>query len=180
MDCTPPADGDPDALLHDLLATPVGRRWLLKAGLGSAAALGVSGLPHATPAQAGAAGSAPTWQNWSGNIQHLPPTDGEAYYYSPTNLTELKAVVADAQQKHVSIRASGQRHSQPPLVAEDNRTNPSPKPSYYLVDMSCYLDVGENGIELGPGDNQVTVNPGVREDAVDAFLTRHNLMFQTV
>jgi FAD/FMN-containing dehydrogenase len=35
-------------------------------------------------------------------------------------------------------------------------------------------------MELGPGRNQVTVNPGVREDALDAFLTNNNLMLQTV
>ena len=80
----------------------------------------------------------------------------------------------------MTVRASGQRHSQPPLVADDNRNDPPQKPKSYLVDMSCYVDVGENGIELGPGANQVTVNPGVREDDVDAFLTKHDLMFQTV
>ena len=125
-------------------------------------------------------GTAPTWENWCGNLTHLPPTDGEAYYFTPTNLDELKAVVADARQKGVSVRTSGQRHSQPPLVADDNRTAPPAKPDCYLVDMSCYVDVGDNGIELGPGANQVTVNPGVREDYVDAFLTNNNLMLQTV
>ena len=45
--------------------------------------------------------------------------------------------------------------------------------------MSCYIDIGESGVELGPGANQITVNPGVREDFVDAFLTRNNLMFKT-
>jgi hypothetical protein len=126
------------------------------------------------------AGSAPTWQNWSGNIQHVPPTDGENYYFTPTNLDELKAVVADARQNGVTVRVSGQRHSQPPLVADDNRSAPPPSPRSYLVDMSCYVDVGDNGIALGPGTSQITVNPGVREDAVDAFLTKHDLMFKTV
>jgi len=46
--------------------------------------------------------------------------------------------------------------------------------------MSCYVDVGDSGIALGPGAHQITVNPGVREDAVDAFLTKHDLMFKTV
>jgi FAD/FMN-containing dehydrogenase len=125
-------------------------------------------------------GSSPTWQNWSGNIQHVPPTDGEQYYFTPTNLTELKAVLAAAQQKKVTVRVSGQRHSQPPLVTDDNRTSPPPTATCYLVDMSCYVDVGDNGIALGPGPQQITVNPGVREDDVDVFLTQHNLMFQTV
>jgi FAD/FMN-containing dehydrogenase len=125
------------------------------------------------------AGSALTWQNWSGNIQHVPPTDGQQYYFTPRNLTELKAVLAAAQQKGVTVRVSGQRHSQPPLVADDNRTAPPPAATCYLVDMSCYVDVGDNGIALGPGPQQVTVNPGVREDDVEAFLTTHNLMFKT-
>ncbi|MEP7310613.1 MAG: D-arabinono-1,4-lactone oxidase [Acidobacteriota bacterium] len=122
----------------------------------------------------------PFWQNWSGNLKHVSPTDGAKYYFTPTNLTELKAVLAEARQKGVTVQASGQRHSQPPLVADDNRHDPPRAPNAYLVDMSCYVDVGAHGIELGPGVNQVTVNPGVREDDVDAFLTKHNLMFKTV
>jgi hypothetical protein len=122
----------------------------------------------------------PFWQNWSGNLKYVAPTDGATYYFTPTNLTELKAVLTQARQNGVTVRVSGQRHSQPPLVADDNRNNPPPTAQSYLVDMSCYVDVGDNGIELGPGENQVTVNPGVREDAVDAFLTNHNLMFNTV
>jgi hypothetical protein len=134
-------NGETEALLHDLMATPVDRRWILKAGLGSAAALGASRLAwgSAPAVAADVTGSAPTWQNWTGNIKRLPPGDGEAYYFTPTNLSELREVVADARQKQVSIRVSGQRHSQPPLVADDNRNNPTPKPEYYLVDMSCYV-----------------------------------------
>ncbi len=125
-------------------------------------------------------GSAPTWWNFSGNIEHLPPTDGQQYYFTPTNLAELQAVLTAAKQNNVTVRVSGQRHSQPPLVADDNRSAPPPMPNSYLVDMSCYVDVGANGIALGPGPQQITVNPGVREDYVDAFLTQNNLMFKTV
>ena len=125
-------------------------------------------------------GSAPTWQNWSGNIQYVPPSDGANYYFTPTNLAELKCVLTSAQQQGLTVRVSGQRHSQPPLVTDDDRTAPPPAPTGYLVDMSCYVDVGTNGIALGPGPNQVTVNPGVLEDDVDEFLTAHNLMLQTV
>ncbi|HEY5777818.1 MAG TPA: FAD-binding protein [Terrimicrobiaceae bacterium] len=127
-----------------------------------------------------AGGTSPTWENWSGNIKHLPPTNGENYYFTPTDLNELKAVVAMAEKKGVTVRVSGQRHSQPPLVTEDNRADPSAQPKAFLVDMSCYVDIGTNGIALGPGENQVTVNPGVREDDVDAFLTKNNLMMRTV
>src|SRR5262245_37249488 len=122
----------------------------------------------------------PYWENWTGNLQHMAPTDGANYYFTPTNLSELKAVIASATQNGVTVRVSGQRHSQSALVADDNRSNPPQKPDTFLVDMSCYVDVGTTGIALGPGPNQVTVNPGVREDAVDAFLTQNNLMFKTV
>jgi hypothetical protein len=125
-------------------------------------------------------GSAPTWWNFSGNIEHLPPADGQQYYFTPTNLTELQAVLTAAKQNKVTVRVSGQRHSQPPLVTDDNRSAAPSTPDCYLVDMSCYIDVGENGIALGPGPQQITVNPGVREDYVDAFLTQNNLMFKTV
>lgn len=125
-------------------------------------------------------GSAPIWWNFSGNIEHLPPTDGQQYYFTPTNLAELQAVLTAAKKNKVTVRVSGQRHSQPPLVTDDNRNAPPTAPDSYLVDMSCYIDVGDNGIALGPGPQQITVNPGVREDYVDAFLTQNNLMFKTV
>src|SRR5262249_49506143 len=81
------------------------------------------------------------------------------------------------------VRVSGQRHSQPPLVTNDNRGAVPAAPTTYLIDMSCYADLGLDNKELmvlGPGPNQVTVNPGVREDALDAFLTQTNLMLDAV
>ncbi|HUB50099.1 MAG TPA: D-arabinono-1,4-lactone oxidase [Acetobacteraceae bacterium] len=128
----------------------------------------------------GIAGTQTTWENWSGNLLHKPPTDGYGYYFMPTTRDELKAILAQAKALGATVRVSGQRHSQPPLVADDNRNNPPAKPDTLLVDMSCYIDIGETGIERGPGANQITVNPGVREDFVDAFLTSNNLMFRTV
>jgi FAD/FMN-containing dehydrogenase len=101
----------------------------------------------------------------------------------PTNRAELKSVLADAVTKGVTVRASGQRHSQPPLVTNDNRGAVPPLPTTYLVDMSCYADLGPGSKDvmvLGPGPNQVTVNPGIREDELDAFLTQHNLILDTV
>ena len=125
--------------------------------------------------------SAPTWQNWSGNLVHKPASDGGKYYFAPTNLTELKSVLAQVSKvRGAIIRVSGQRHSQPPLVAEDNRAAVPQTTKTYLVDMSCYADLGPARIALGPGKNQVTVNAGVREDELDAFLTEHNLMLKTV
>jgi FAD/FMN-containing dehydrogenase len=126
--------------------------------------------------------SAPTWQNWSGNLVHKPAPDGGKYYFAPTNLTELKSVLAQVSKvRGAIIRVSGQRHSQPPLVAEDNRAAVPQTTKTYLVDMSCYADLPhDQRIALGPEKNQVTVNTGVREDELDAFLIEHNLMLKTV
>jgi FAD/FMN-containing dehydrogenase len=135
------------------------------------------------PKKSGASPSAPTWGNWSENIVHEPPTNGANYYFRPTNLVELKSVLADAVTKGVTVRVSGQRHSQPPLVINDNRGGVLPLPTTYLVDMSCYADLGPGSKDLmvlGAGPNQVTLNPGTREDDLDAFLTQHNLMLDTV
>ncbi|MGH9328328.1 MAG: FAD-binding protein [Terriglobia bacterium] len=127
--------------------------------------------------------SAPTWQNWSGNLVHRPASDGVSYYFTPTNLMELQAVLAGAKAAGATVRVSGQRHSQSPLVVDDNRSALPPATRSYLVDMSCYRDLGpgqDQHMVLGPGKNQVTVNAGVREDELDAFLTQNNLMLRTV
>jgi hypothetical protein len=82
--------------------------------------------------------SAPIWQNWSGNLIHNPAPDGVKYYYTPTNLTELKQVLADvAKRAGATLRVSGQRHSQPPLVVADNRGSVPQTTTSYLVDLSC-------------------------------------------
>ena len=125
--------------------------------------------------------TAPTWENWSGNLKHVPALDNGTYYYTPTNRAELKGMLAEARAKGAAtIRVSGQRHSQPPLVADDNRSDPPKTTTTYIVDMSCYVDIGDQGMVMGPGPNQVTVNPGVREDALDAFLSKNNRMLKTV
>jgi FAD/FMN-containing dehydrogenase len=125
---------------------------------------------------------APIWQNWSGNLVYKPASDSGNYYFKPTNLTELKSVLTEVSKvSGAIIRASGQRHSQPPLVVEDNRAALPQTTKTYLVDMSCYADLAhDQRIALGPGKNQVTVNAGVREDELDAFLTQHDLMLKTV
>ena len=128
--------------------------------------------------------SAPVWQNWSGNLVHWPSSDGTKYYFAPNNLNELKQVLSQvAKISGATIRVSGQRHSQPPLVASDNRGAVPQTTKEFLLDMSCYADLGSGQnqrIVLGPGANQVTLNSGVREDELDTFLTSNNLMMQTV
>lgn len=120
------------------------------------------------------------WRNWAQNIVHTMSIDGE-YYFSPTNLVELQAIVSQAVLAGATVRVSGQRHAQPALVAEDNRL--APNPARWLIDLSCYKDLGPEGnqsIVLHPSETKVTVNTGVREDALDAFLTGHDMMLKTV
>jgi hypothetical protein len=131
-----------------------------------------------------ASSSAPAWENWSGNLLHRPPADGGNYHFMPANLTELRAILAEtAKVAGATLRVSGQRHSQPPLVIGDNRDAAPSATMAFLVEMSCYRDLGpgqDQSIVLGPGANQVTVNTGVREDELGAFLTDNNLMLRTV
>ena len=127
--------------------------------------------------------SAPIWKNWSQNLVHNPPTDGDDYYFTPKNLQELKDVVANAVAAGVTLRASGQRHSQPALVANDNRGKVPSTPKEFLVDMSCYADLGpgkDQNMVVDFANKQITVNAGVREDDVDALLTANNLILKTV
>lgn len=130
----------------------------------------------ALPAQ-----SDPTWQNWTQNIVRQPLPNGRAYYFAPKTLAELQAVVQQSKTDNAVLRVSGQRHSQPPLVI-----GAEPEPSGrldYLVDLSCYADLGPNGDQTMIVDathKTITVNTGVREDEVDALLTQNNLMLQTV
>ena len=46
--------------------------------------------------------------------------------------------------------------------------------------MRMWYRGGKDLIVLGPGQNQVSVNPGAREDDLDVFLTERNLMLDTV
>jgi len=121
------------------------------------------------------------WTNWSGNIE--TPVNNENYF-SPTTLSQLQAIVTGAASKGVALRVSGQRHSQPPLVVADSRGGvPAGSKKTLLVDLSCYADLGPNQdqrILLDPSGKKVTVNAGVREDELDAFLTAHKMMFRTV
>ena len=126
--------------------------------------------------------SAPTWHNWSENLVHEPPTNGAPYYFAPKNRAALQGVISQAVAAGMKLRVSGQRHSQPPLVTDDNRNAVPEKPTEWLIDMSCYADLGSDGTEqmVMDGSNKVIVNAGVREDALDAFLTQRNLILNTV
>ncbi|HKR38174.1 MAG TPA: FAD-binding protein [Paraburkholderia sp.] len=102
-------------------------------------------------------------------------------YFSPTSRAELQAIVRQAVQAGATMRVSGQRHAQPPLVTDDNRV--APTPNQWLIDLCCYKDLGPGGdqsIMLDQAEGKVTVNTGVREDELDAFLTANNMMLKTV
>ena len=128
--------------------------------------------------------SAPEWQNWSRNIVHNAATDGADYYFTAGTESELQGIVQHvAAIDGASLRVSGQRHSQPALVTSDNRGDVPATAKEYLVDMSCYLDLGPNkdqSMVVDVVNKQITVNAGVREDDLDAFLTKHNLIMKTV
>jgi FAD/FMN-containing dehydrogenase len=123
---------------------------------------------------AGAVFPTNAWQNWTRNL-NFPLPAGATTYFMPTTQQQLRDVVLQAAGAGKRLRVSGQRHAQPPLVADG-----AADPNLFLVDMSCYADLGDGTANMVINGNQVTVNTGVREDDLDAFLTGHNLMLQTV
>lgn len=126
--------------------------------------------------------SAPTWSNWSGDLVYQPISAGADYYFSPTTREELETILAQ-RPAGMKVRVSGQRHSQPPLVLADNRTTAPEAATTWIIDLSCYADLGPEGrdvFELDAANLELTVNTGVREDHIDAFLTEHDLMLRTV
>jgi FAD/FMN-containing dehydrogenase len=126
--------------------------------------------------------SAPEWGNWAGDLVYQPISGGEDYYFSPTTREELQTILAK-RPPGMSVRVSGQRHSQPPLVLADTRGAPPEAATTWIIDLSCYHDLGTNGAEvfqLDAANGKLTVNAGVREDHIDAFLTANDLMLQTV
>ncbi len=112
------------------------------------------------------------WDNWTKNISYNATNN----YFSPKNINQLQEILSVAKKNNNKIRVSGQRHSQAPLVV--NGTSDS---NILLVDMSCYADLGPSGdqrIELD--GTTVIVNTGVREDELDEFLSKNQLMLKTV
>ena len=41
-------------------------------------------------------GAQHTWKNWSGNVVYTPSRDGETYYHSPVDRTNLERIVRQA------------------------------------------------------------------------------------
>jgi FAD/FMN-containing dehydrogenase len=50
----------------------------------------------------------------------------------------------------------------------------------FLIDLSCYADLGDGTARMVINGTTVTVNTGVREDELDTFLGQHQLMLKTV
>lgn len=112
------------------------------------------------------------WNNWSKNL-YYSSADGNHYYFMPSSRAELQSIILGAAGK--TVRVSGQRHSQTPLVAGS-----ATSADLVLIDMSCYADLGDGTARMVVNGNTVTVNCGVLEGDLDAFLTNNNLMLQTV
>ena len=88
------------------------------------------------------------WRNWSRNLVHQP-VNGEAYYYLPRNMAELKTVLEVAAANGKVVRVSGQRHSQTPLVVDDNRGVSVASAKNWLVDLDSrptWARVGTNAL----------------------------------
>lgn len=157
------------------------RAWSLALVCASLGACKPKPLPNDPDAHVPLA-AAPVWRNWSGDLVHRPRGDGENYYFSPTGRAELQKILRE-RPVGVKVRVSGQRHSQPPLVLADNRGGAPEAARTWVIDLSCYADLGPEGRDvfvLDAAGGKLTVNAGVREDQVDAFLTEHDLMLQTV
>ncbi len=123
----------------------------------------------------GAVYSDTTWQNWSRNL-YYPLAANQQSYFIPKNLQDLRSRVLQAASTGKKVRVSGQRHAQPPLVANA----PQADPNLILIDMSCYADLGDGTQRMVLNDDQLTVNTGVREDELDTFLTQNNKILPTV
>ena len=108
---------------------------------------------------------------------------------------DLQIILTNAKQQGLKVRASGQRHSQPPQIVESNVMQPFWKKRVVdtiVVDMSLYqdiapIDIGASNVrmkvvsrDLEKREAIVVVNAGTREDELEYFLGKENLALQTV
>ncbi|MFZ9035973.1 MAG: FAD-binding protein [Francisellaceae bacterium] len=124
-----------------------------------------------------------TWENWSGNNQFTPDASDGLYYFTPDNLEQLQQIIKEAANKGKKIRVSGQRHSITPLVINNNSDISTTHGNTWVIDLACYSDLGADGnsnIVLDRDNDIVTVNSGVSETDLDAFLSAHNYRLNTV
>lgn len=123
------------------------------------------------------------WTNWNKNITFKSSSSNKNFYFTPSTRSELLAIIQKAALQHgnVKLHVSGQRHSGSPIVINNSFAERGQQ--QWLIDLSCYHDLGNKGLSNMLIDKQnktVTVNAGVREDEVEAFITSHNLMFKTI
>jgi hypothetical protein len=95
------------------------------------------------------------WKNWSESVWYDAPLS-QKYVKFPRTEEDLRDILADAAENGIKVRASGQRHSQPPQIVDDNRNDGSingcllaptlfvggcKEIELYVVDMSLYQDI---------------------------------------
>jgi hypothetical protein len=141
-----------------------------------------------------------SWKNWSENVWYEGALYWNNYIKFPKTEEDLRDVLADANEKGIKVRASGQRHSQPPQIVEDDRSgvywlkfcgNFGKPMKQFVVDMSFYKDIepdeegGPQGMKVISVDEDkreavVVVNAGIREDEFLYFISQRNLATKTV
>ncbi len=125
------------------------------------------------------------WKNWTGNQYYEPLLNDQPYYFMPTTRDELKKIIQDAASAKgkIKIHVTGQRHSATPIIINAMQSLNNTESVQWLIDLSCYHDLGPDGNQrmiISPEDRTVTVNAGVREDELDAYVTANNFMLKTV
>jgi len=134
------------------------------------------------------------WKNWTGNLYYKPFIKDQPYYFMPTTRAELKEIIQNAAKAKgkIKIHVSGQRHSATPIILNEMQSfKPEEikliatqnEPVQWLIDLSCYHDLGKDGhsdMMINSDEKTVTVNAGVREDELDAYVTANNFMLKTV
>jgi len=143
-----------------------------------------------------------TWKNWSENISYDGPR-GVRFIKYPKTETDLQKLLLKARETGIKVRASGQRHSQPPQIVPDNRNSLTssclPLPSFIrckkynecrVIDMSFYQDIKDDNNKIvkmkvistndATREAVVAVNAGIREDEFTYFVTQNNLALKTV
>jgi len=105
---------DSESLLQQLTTTPVGRRWLLKAGLGSAAAIAAATVSRSANATAWAAGLS---QSATPAVASQSPTPNPASQQKPTANRTLHFALSEATSGGIANHQLVANATHTPLVA---------------------------------------------------------------
>ena len=122
--------------------------------------------------------SAPTWQNWSGNLIHKT-SSMQKYYFAPTKLDELSGCRESQSHRrdHPSLRP---RHSQR-RWCQDNLT-PCRRRLRSILWHGCFADLGDaHDPSLVWGRREsATLNAGVQDDGASDPSKPHVKTLRTV